>query len=118
MNIPSIASKNAVIVDAVNQVTARARAAIVSFSEIYDPGSYIAEGIYYYLDDNQQKVILKQWSKTMTAAEVDTLSNSIPVPEGLSETERRYHLLVWAMVMLISSEGSFGLTQTDWDIIF
>lgn len=119
MKIPTIISKQPIIVDAVNQVSARARAAIVSFTEMYDPCSYSAEGIYYYIDAEGNKKVLQSWVKTVTQEEVDLLAGSIAEPaEELSETERRYHMLVWAMVGLISQEAAFGLTLNDWDIDF
>lgn len=107
-------SNTKVLIDTFNNIEGFPEMRILDFNEKPDIEAYIAEGEYFYVDDNNEYRQIRRFVLAFTPAEINQLASMLTIPRVSTETERRDALRDAGALHILDSEARWGLTGANW----
>jgi len=107
-----------VTIDTFENITGYPEIRLLEFNERPEQDMSIAEGEYFYTDNEGVEKQIKRFVLTFTDAEVNYLASTFNVSPNLSEVERRAALRAAGTLHVLQSELRWGLKASDWTQIF
>lgn len=114
--IVTIKSNKEVVIDTFNNLNAYPMCELLTFTQ-YETG-FDACGRYFYMDGEEIKE-LKGFVRTFTNEQADALFEALNIqyPQDATYSEKRNLEVQAGLMYLVSTEGFWGLTGSDWELV-